>query len=329
MLTLQPTARGDERAEITVCATLQRDMYESWLSFLSEHLLTYSLSPGTLRASSFKIAARSRRAGGFTLARFTTANGRSRLVRAIREIGIDNRDGYVIYMPLRGQLELTQFERTQIYNVKSLAMLSVSDPLVHIELGDNDTLCFLLPRAFVDQRIPRAEDLCVRLIARENSAYRLLGDTMLAFERNAEGMSEYEFAGAARIVADLALLAISGSLDALPSSRSVRSSNLARVKAFIRRRLMDPDLTLNDVARGCGLSLRYVHDLFQRDGRTASEYVMDVRLRQARRMLETGSSGATTVINVSLACGFVNSSHFSTVFRRTFGVSPREVLRGQ
>jgi AraC-like DNA-binding protein len=329
MLNLQPTTRGDERAQIAECATQQRDMYECWLSLLSEHLLTYSLSPGTLRDSSFKIAARSRQAGGFTLARFTAVKGRSRLVREIREIGIDKRDGYVLYMPLRGQLEMTQFERTQIYKVKALAMLSVSDPMVHIELGDNDTLCFLLPRAFVDQRIPRAEDLCVRPIARENSAHRLLGDTMLAFDKNAEGMSDDEFAGAARIVGELALLAIGGSLDTLSSSRSVRSSNLARVKAFIRRRLMDPDLTLNDVARGCGLSLRYIHDLFQSDGRTASEYVTDTRLRQARRMLETGYSGATTVTNVSLACGFVNASHFSTVFRRTFGVSPRDVLRGQ
>jgi AraC-like DNA-binding protein len=329
MLTWQPTARGDARAEIAGSAAQQPDMYESWLSFLSEHVFTYSLSPGTLKDSSFRIAARSRHAGGFTLARFTTVKGRSRLVREIREMGIDNRDGYVLYMPLRGQLEMTQFERTQIYKVKALSMLSVSDPLVHIEFGDNDTLCFLLPRAFVDQRIPRAEDLCARPIARENGAYRLLSDTMLTFDRNAEGMSDDEFAGAARIVGDLALLAIGGSLDTMSSTRSVRTSNLARVKAVIRRRLTDPDLTLNDVARDCGLSLRYVHDLFQGDGRTASEYVTDVRLRQARRMLEAGSSGATTVTHVALACGFVNSSHFSTVFRRAFGVSPRDVLRGR
>jgi AraC-like DNA-binding protein len=142
-------------------------------------------------------------------------------------------------------------------------------------------------------------------------------------------MTDDEFVSVARIVGDLALLAISGSLNTMSTSRSVRNSNLARVKAVIRRRLTDPDLTLNDVARDCGLSLRYVHDLFQGDGRTASRYVTEVRLRQARHMLETGSSGATTVTNVSLACGFVNSSHFSTVFRRAFGVSPRDVLRGQ
>jgi AraC-like DNA-binding protein len=329
MLTFEPTRRGNIAAEIAGCASQHRDIYDRWLSFLSKQLFTYSLASGTPKDLSFQINARSRQSGGFTLARFTTVKGRSRLFRESSEIGHDNRDGYVIYIPLQGQLEMTQFSRTQLYDVKAMAMLSVTDRLVHTKMGDNDTLCFLLPRAFVDQRIPRAEDLCVRPVACQNGAYRLFTDTMLAFVRDAGDMTEKEFAGAARIVGDLALLAISGSLDTMSSSRSVRTSNLARVKSVIRGRLTNPDLTLNDVARGCGLSLRYVHDLFQEDGRTAREYLTEVRLQQARHMLETASSGSTTVTNVSLACGFVNSSHFSTVFRRAFGVSPRDVLRGQ
>jgi hypothetical protein len=81
---------------------------------------------------------------------------------------------------------------------------------------------------------------------------------MLAFDGNAERMTDDEFAGAALIVGDLALLAISGSLTTICSSQSVRARELARVKAAVRRRLTDPNPTLNDPARDCGLPLRFV-----------------------------------------------------------------------
>jgi AraC-like DNA-binding protein len=314
-------------AEMVGSAVDQRDMYRSWLAFLSERLFTYSLSTRMPRDPGFRIKARSRQAGGFTLARFTTVSGKSCLVRESHEIGLDGRDGYVVYFSLCGEIQLNQFDRTEKYQTHSTAMLSVADRLVHTKLGDNDTLCLMLPREFVDQRVVRGEDLCVLPAASRNGVRRFFTDTILAFSRDADSMTDDEFAGATRMVGELALLAISGTLDPMSALRSVRTSNLARVKAYIRKEMGIPELTLNDIAHGCGLSLRYLHDLFRHDGRTAREYLTEVRLQHARHMLDSATSSAT-VTDISLACGFVNSSHFSTAFRRAFGISPRDVLRG-
>jgi AraC-like DNA-binding protein len=314
-------------AEMTASAVTHRDMYDRWLAFLSECLFTYSLTDGTPKDPAFRINARSRQAGGFTLARFTTVGGKSRLIRQAHEIAADDRDGYVIYVSLGGQLELTQFDRTHLYDRNAPAMLSVGDSLVHRKLGDNDTLCFMLPREFVEQRVVRGDDLCVRPGASQSGARRLFTDTILAFARDADTMTDDEFAGATRIVGELALLAIGGTLEATSELRSVRTSSLARVKAFIRKELGNSELTLEDIARGCDFSVRYLHVLFRNEGCTAREYLTEVRLQRARHLLETAGS-ASTVIDISLACGFVNSSHFSTAFRRAFGLSPRDVLRG-
>jgi AraC-like DNA-binding protein len=91
--------------------------------------------------------------------------------------------------------------------------------------------------------------------------------------------------------------------------------------------MSNPDLSPDDVARECGLSLRYLHDLFQDDGRTVREYLQSERLHAARRMLEQAVSGRTTVTDICMACGFSNPSVFSTSFRRAFGVPPRDVAR--
>lgn len=140
-------------------------------------------------------------------------------------------------------------------------------------------------------------------------------------------MTDSEFAAAVRIVSELALLSFSGAREVMSNLRSVRASNLARVKREIRSHFEDPGLTLSGVAQQCGLSLRYLHDLFKDDGRTAREYLMGERLQQARRVLEGAADSALTVTSVSMACGFSNASQFSTAFRRAFGLSPRDVLR--
>jgi AraC-like DNA-binding protein len=312
--------------EIIGSASERRDMYDRWLAFLGRHLFTYTLASGVPKEPGFHIHARSRRADGFTLARFVTTKGKSQLHRGPTEISVDNRDSYVIYISLQGQIELTQFGRKQFFEPCSAAMVSATERISHIKLGDNDTLCFAMPREFVDQRVVRGEDLCVRP-AGGSGIQHMFTNTMLAFQSDAPQMTNEQFSGAARLVGELALLALSGSLDVMSNLRSVRTSNLARVKRVIRRQFANPELTLSNVAAECGLSLRYLHDLFRDDGRTAREYLTSERLQHARRMLESASDSTSTVTSISMACGFANSSQFSTTFRRTFGLSPRDVLR--
>jgi AraC-like DNA-binding protein len=302
-------------------------MYDRWLAFLGRHLFTYRLLSNTPKDPGFQINAHSRSANGFTVARFTTIKGRAQLTRGASEIGADARDGYVIYMPLRGTIELSQFGRKQLYEPLCAGLFSASDHISHTKFGDNDTACLLLPREFIDQRVLRGEDLCARPSGRGNGIHRLFTDTMVAFQRDAPAMTDSEFAAAVRIVSELALLSFSGAREVMSNLRSVRASNLARVKREIRSHFEDPGLTLSGVAQQCGLSLRYLHDLFKDDGRTAREYLMGERLQQARRVLEGAADSALTVTSVSMACGFSNASQFSTAFRRAFGLSPRDVLR--
>ena len=140
-------------------------------------------------------------------------------------------------------------------------------------------------------------------------------------------MSSQEFLAACNLAGELALLGLSGVGDLASSARSIRAGNLARAKLVIRKRMSNPDLSPDAVARECGLSLRYLHDLFQGDGRTVREYLQGERLHAARRMLEQAVAGRTTVTDICMECGFSSPSVFSTSFRRAFGVSPRDVAR--
>jgi AraC-like DNA-binding protein len=301
------------------------DMHGRWAEFVAQQLC--SLSIQSSHEPDFRINARARSAQGFVVARFTTVGGRAQLERTPAEIRRDGRDSYCLYLPLQGEHEMRQFCRDAVCTPRAATLIATGEPFLQTKLGDNDTLYLLMPRGYAEQRLPRCEDACARLVSSQEGVGRLAIDTITSLYKEASRLTAEEFLGAARVASDLVLLAVSGATDITSDARSIRAGNLARAKRVIRTRLADPDLSLSDIARDCGLSLRYLHDLFRDDGRTAREYLQGERLKVARGMLERSIVGASTVTDVCLACGFSTPSQFSTAFKRTFGLSPRELLR--
>jgi len=310
--------------DVTDAPAREGNLKDRWASFVAQTLCRFSIR--TQREPNFNVDAQTRSDGGFVVARFNTIGGRAQLERTAAEIRGDGRDAYCLYVPLRGTHELNQCERSAICAPGTVTLISTGDPYLQTKLGDNDTLYLLMPRTFVDQRLIHGEDICARLVSAREGVARLATDTLAALHREAAKMSMEEFRVATHAAGELVLLAVSGAADLTSAARSIRASNLARAKRIIRARLADADLALSDIASECGLSLRYLHDLFRDDGRTVREYLQGQRLLSARRMLER-SPGAVTVTDVCLASGFSNPSQFSTAFKRAFGLSPRDVLR--
>ncbi len=297
--------------------------HDDWADFVTRNLGRRKIR--TEREPGFQIGARVHRVDDFMVARFKTVAGRAQLDRGSEEIAIDGRDAYAVYVPLAGEHELTQFHRSVRCNARSMTMITQAEPGSQIKYGDNDTIYFFMPRSFVDQRFTDGENLCTRAISAQDGAERLARETLKTLQRESSSMSEEEFRTAARLTGELLLLAFRGVGDVLSDASSVRAANLARVKRTIRARLADPDVTLADIAGECGLSLRYLHDLFRDDGRTAWEYMRRERLQRARHLLE--NLPALLITDISMSCGFSSPSQFATAFRRAYGIAPRDARR--
>jgi AraC family L-rhamnose operon regulatory protein RhaS len=69
------------------------------------------------------------------------------------------------------------------------------------------------------------------------------------------------------------------------------------------------------------LSLRTLHrQMKQQTGNTPQRYLNRLRLLQARHLLRHSDMRIT---DIAYQCGFGDSNHFSTLFRREFGCAPR------
>jgi transcriptional regulator GlxA family with amidase domain len=88
---------------------------------------------------------------------------------------------------------------------------------------------------------------------------------------------------------------------------------------------LEETISLDDLARYVGVSRRQLERLFQKHLKCVpSRYYLELRLNRARQLLlQTNLS----IIDVSLACGFVSAPHFSKCYRDFFGIPPREERR--
>lgn len=80
------------------------------------------------------------------------------------------------------------------------------------------------------------------------------------------------------------------------------------------------------LAEQFSLPLRTLHrQLKQRTGMTPQRYLNRLRLLEARKRLQQSDK---TITEIAHACGFSDSNHFSTQFRREFALSPKTIRKG-
>ncbi|MBB4929574.1 AraC-like DNA-binding protein [Lipingzhangella halophila] len=97
---------------------------------------------------------------------------------------------------------------------------------------------------------------------------------------------------------------------------------LAQVKQYIEENLGDPTLGPANIARAHSISVRYLHSLFESEGATVSTSIKRRRLERCRRDLLDPANREATVTAIASRWGFVESAHFSRVFKQRFGVPP-------
>ncbi|MFD4859018.1 helix-turn-helix domain-containing protein [Streptomyces atratus] len=95
-----------------------------------------------------------------------------------------------------------------------------------------------------------------------------------------------------------------------------------RITASVQDRLQEPGLTPQDIADQHGISLRYLHRLFQLQGTTVNAWVRTRRLEAAREELARAGAAHRSIAAMAARWGFTNPSHFSRTFRETYGMSP-------
>ncbi|MDP9688592.1 UNVERIFIED_ORG: transcriptional regulator GlxA family with amidase domain [Pseudomonas mohnii] len=102
------------------------------------------------------------------------------------------------------------------------------------------------------------------------------------------------------------------------------SGPLREVVNLMDANLEEP-LEMEALCLYAGRSRRQIERLFKEQlGTTPQRYYMDLRITEARRLLQHTT---LTIVEVSVACGFVSPSHFSKCYSAYFGYRPSRETR--
>ena len=87
------------------------------------------------------------------------------------------------------------------------------------------------------------------------------------------------------------------------------------------------DISAKNIALAINYSESYIRHIFsEKSGENLSSFILKVRLSQAANMLLSTNQSVTSI---AFECGLNDSNYFSTVFKKHFGLSPREYRNTQ
>ena len=105
------------------------------------------------------------------------------------------------------------------------------------------------------------------------------------------------------------------------ADKEAESGRIQKVKQYVNEHFSE-SLMLSDLAELVGMSsVSFSRFFHQRTGRTLSEYIVDIRLGHAARMLVDTSMN---ISEICYECGFNNLSNFNRTFKAKRNYTPRD-----
>jgi AraC-like DNA-binding protein len=235
----------------------------------------------------------------------------------------DRSDGFVLQIVKSGPIHFTHVGEERAYDRGWAHFVDQERPLRARGPGQATIRNIAVQPAALRTLVPHPEDQAGHALP-PGPALSLL-DGYLQSLAHLEGALPAELAPiVGGHLLDLLAAALGPASDAaeLVASRGVKVARRRAILAQITQHYADPDFDLDDVARTLCLSRRYLQRLLEETGKSFTEHLAERRLQRAHAMLGDPRSAHLRIIDIALATGFGDVSHFNRLFRRRFGDSP-------
>jgi AraC-like DNA-binding protein len=111
--------------------------------------------------------------------------------------------------------------------------------------------------------------------------------------------------------------------------RSVSDKRFADLVAFMERHLGNPSLSADMVARGIGVSYRYLLHILKAHDTSFSDILWNGRLERAQTWLAADDMKHLPISQISYMAGFKSAAHFSRMFKSATKTSPSDFRKAQ
>ena len=263
-----------------------------------------------------------------TLARLSISEFRTQYEIARRDrshIAKDSDDYFMLSLGGYGSSLLSQNGRECVLDADHCTLLYTGDPYVFTHTAPVSSLTVKLPAAALRWRIPDPHALCAVATPIASGVLRIVADLILLAIDPSRQIPGDNLAVLEESLTDLIGIGFaSRGPSPVRSGTSGRWAIQRRATSYMKENAHRLDLSPDSIAAAMGISVRYLHRVFEDTEHTAYETLTNLRLERSRESLVDGDKNPMSIKEIAIASGFKNQSHFSSLFRARFGATPRE-----
>lgn len=297
--------------------------FDCWRDFVVDAHMHWAIKP--VRCDHFPAFIRQGRFDGFRVTHLTSLLGGIVGTRGTREIAQDTEALYNLIYIADGSIELAIGGEAIPLTQGMFALWDTTRPMTFTTGENLRQVTFAVPQAQLRRVLPRADDYVGCKLEASAGVSRLFIDHLLSLD-DSFGALPRNTAGHV-LNATMELLAATLTAKVSLSEHGGSSTLLRQIVDYTLRRLDQPELSTRQIAAANGISERHLHRLFEPLQVTPAVWIRQQRLERCRRELR--DSMQLSITDIAYRWGFRDSGTFSKIFRREFGVCPRQLRAGR
>jgi AraC family transcriptional activator of tynA and feaB len=299
-----------------------KERFEAWQEALNQSHLSWSLSGPVDKGFSANIQVGSLQDLQVVSCACQPCSG----YRGSQEIAGSNEAFYGLLLICQGHEEVEVGSQSALLGPGNILLWDSTIPIRFKLHSPIRKITVLVPQSKMRDALPQTR----RLVGKAIDWRRGLGAVAASHITALGSQACYIERDQTRPAAETALELIATSLGSqqAEANEATRAEMYARIKRYISSNLDDPDLGPRSLAKKFGISLRYLHLLFSREGVTVSRLILDRRLAKCHRELVVAGPHKN-ITEVALNWGFNDAAHFSRAFKKRYGMSPRDYRQGK
>tara|TARA_B100000787_G_scaffold129806_1_gene98709 strand:- start:11785 stop:12756 length:972 start_codon:yes stop_codon:yes gene_type:complete len=250
--------------------------------------------------------------------------------RRTEDIDKDANDDFLLATQVAGTVLVTEGDVEFTQHPGDLSIMSAAEPYSIIHTQHSHRLILHIPAEAYRERIlahQQGRKFRPRLMAAGGLA-TIIHEMLKSLAFEADKLNATEQYTLAESLLELTSAILRSETDQEYELQHAEQSALfRRILEFMEANFMDCELTPKKIADANGISLRYLHSLFQQAGMSVSKSMWERRIKATREDLLDPNMNHMRVSGIAFRRGFNDPAHFSRAFKKRFDVSPSKLRK--
>jgi AraC-like DNA-binding protein len=250
--------------------------------------------------------------------------------RRSEDIATDANDNFLLATQIEGTVIINQGDAEFTQHPGDLTIMSAGAPYSIVHTHKSHRLVLHIPQNVYRERILaqlQGREFRPRLF-QLGGLVTVVHDMLKSLAFEADKLSLTEQYTLAECLLELTAGVLRSDVDEEYEQQHAKQSALfRRTLEFMEANFTDCELSPEKVADANGISVRYLHSLFNQAGITVSKWIWERRLKATREDLLDPNMNHMWVSEIAYRRGFNDSAHFSRTFKSRFDISPSQLRK--